>query len=68
MAKPLDCKFSSNEKQDVLTGINALLRQVKGFVDNNLNPAKVNDISNKRQFYSATEYQTNSESGRNFKG
>lgn len=52
MAKPLDCKFSSNEKQEVLRVINALTRQDKSFVHNNLKPAKVNDTSNKRQFYS----------------
>ena len=39
--KPLDLKFSNNEKQDVLTRRNKLLRQVKSYIDNNLNPTKV---------------------------
>ena len=42
--KPLDCKFSSDEKQEFLTWANTLLRQAKSYVDNNLNPAKVNVI------------------------
>ena len=43
-AKPLDRKFSDDEKQEVLTWRNVLLKQVKSYVDNNLNPAKVNVI------------------------
>ena len=39
--KPLDFKFSNNEKQEVLTWRNKLLRQVKSYIDNNLNPTKV---------------------------
>ena len=42
IAKPLDSKFKDDEKKEVLTWRNMLLRQVKSFIDNNLNPAKVN--------------------------
>ena len=41
IAKPLDFKFSNYEKQEILTGINTLLRQFKSFNGNSLNPAKV---------------------------
>ena len=44
LAKPLDCRFSSDEKQKVLAWRNTLLRQVKSYVDNNLCPAQVNVI------------------------
>ena len=36
------CKFSSDEKQEVFTWRNTLLGQVKSYIINNLNPAKVN--------------------------
>ena len=56
IAKPLDSKFSNEEKQEILTWRNTLLRQVKTYIDNNLISVKVNvDRSNQRQFYSATE-------------
>ena len=42
IAKPLHCKFSSDEKQEVLTW--RWLKQVKSYIDDNLNPAKVNVI------------------------
>ena len=44
IAKPLHSKFSSNKKQEILTWRNTLLRQVKNYIDNNLNPAKVSMI------------------------
>ena len=44
IAKSLDCKFSNDEKQEVPTWRNVLLREVKSYVDNTLNPAKVNLI------------------------
>ena len=34
IAKPLDSKFSSEEKQDILTWRNILLSQVKSYIDN----------------------------------
>ena len=34
LRKPLDYKFSSDEKQEVLTWRNTLLRQVKSYIDN----------------------------------
>ena len=37
-------KFSIDEKQKILTQINTLLRQFKGYIYDNLNPAKVNVI------------------------
>ena len=40
IAKPLDSKFSNDEKQEILTWRNTLLRKVKSYIDNNLNPAK----------------------------
>ena len=43
-AKSLDCKFCNDEKQEVSTWRNVLLREVKSYVDNTLNPAKVNLI------------------------
>ena len=44
IAKPVDHKFSNNEKQKVLTWRNTLLKQVKSYIDNNLNPSWVNVI------------------------
>ena len=44
IAKPLDSLFNYNEKKEVLTWRNSLLKQVKSYIDNNLNPAKVNVI------------------------
>ena len=44
IAKPLDSKFSNEEKQEVLTWRNSLLSQVKSYIDNNLYPAKLNVI------------------------
>ena len=44
IAKPLGSKFSNEEKQEILTMRNTLLRQVKRYIDNNLNPTKVNVI------------------------
>ena len=44
IVKPFDSKFSNDEKQKILTWRNSLLRQVSRFIDNNLNPARVNVI------------------------
>ena len=44
IAKPLDSKFSNEDKQEILQWRNALLSQVKSYIDNNLFPAKVNVI------------------------
>ena len=44
IAKPVDSKFSNEEKQEILTWRNTLLRQIKSYMDNNLYPAKVNVI------------------------
>ena len=33
IAKPLDCKLSNNEKQEILTWRSALLKQVKSYID-----------------------------------
>ena len=44
IAKPLDSKFSNEEKQDILTWRNTLLSQFKSYIDNNFYPAKVNVI------------------------
>ena len=38
--KPLDSKLS-NDKKEILIWRNALLKQVEGYVDINLNPSKV---------------------------
>ena len=54
IAKPLDSKFSNNEKEKVLTRKNTLLRQFENYIDNKC------DGSTQRQFYSATECQRNS--------
>ena len=45
IAEPLDSKFSNDEKQEILTWRNTLLRQVKSHIDDNLNPAKINLIN-----------------------
>ena len=37
-------KFSSDERKEVLTRKNTALRQVKSYIDNNLNSADVNVI------------------------
>ena len=50
LQKPLDSKFNDNEKKEVLTWRNTLLRQVKRYTDKC-------GRSNKRQFYSTTECQ-----------
>ena len=39
-AKPLDFKFNNDEKQEVRAWRNTLLKQVKNYIDDNLNPAK----------------------------
>ena len=44
IAKPLDSELSNDEKEEVLTWRNTLLKQVKSYIDNNLNPAKANVI------------------------
>ena len=44
IAKPLDSQLSNHTKEEVLTWRNALLKKVKGYIDINLNPAKVNVI------------------------
>ena len=41
IAKPLDSKFSNDEKQKILTWIITLLRPFKSYIDSNLNPVKV---------------------------
>ena len=38
----LDSKLSNNESEKILIWRNTLLKQVKNYIDNNLNPAKVN--------------------------
>ena len=43
-----------------------LKKQFKGYIDTNLNLAKVNVRFKQRPFYSATEYQINSREIRNF--
>ena len=42
IAKPLDSKFSNEEKQEILTWKKKLLRHVKSYIHNNLYPAKLN--------------------------
>ena len=44
IAKRLDYKFGSDKKPDVQTWRNTQLRQVKSYIDNNLNSPKVNVI------------------------
>ena len=44
ISKPLDSKFSNEEKQVILTWRNILLSQFRSYIDNNLYPAKVNVI------------------------
>ena len=44
IAKPLDSKFSNEERQEILTWRNTLLSQVKSYIDNNLYHGKVNVI------------------------
>ena len=44
IAKLLESKFSNDEKQGVLICRNTLVRQFKSYIDNNLNPARVNVI------------------------
>ena len=51
IAKPLDSKFNNDEKQEVLAWRNTLLRQVKNYIDNNLNLAKVNVIDPTKDNY-----------------
>ena len=44
IGKPLYSKFSNDKQQEVLTWRNTLLSQIKRYIGNNLNPAKVNVI------------------------
>ena len=44
IAKPLDSKFSNDEKQEILKWTNTSPRQVESYIDNNLNSVKVNVI------------------------
>ena len=44
IAKPLDFELTNNEKQEVLAWRKTLLKKVKKYIDDNLNPAKVNVI------------------------
>ena len=44
IAKPLDSKFSNDEKQAILAWGNILLRQIKSYVYNNVNSVKLNAI------------------------
>ena len=44
IAKPIDSIFINEIKQEILLWRNTLLRQVKGYIDNNLNTAKVHMI------------------------
>ena len=51
-AKPLDCIFSNEEKQEILTRINTLLRKVKGYINNNFYPVKINVIDPTKEKFS----------------
>ena len=44
IAKPLDSELTNNQKQRVLAWRKILLTKVKKYIDDNLNPAKVNVI------------------------
>ena len=44
IAKPLDSEPTNDEKQDVLAWRKTLLKKVRKYIDDNLNPAKVNVI------------------------
>ena len=44
IAKLLDYKLSNDEKEEVWKWTKALLNQVKSYINNNLNPAKVIDL------------------------
>ena len=44
IVKPLHAKFNNDEKQEVLTWRITLIRQVKSYIDDNLNSEKVNVI------------------------
>ena len=45
IAKLLDSKSIDDEKQEVLTWRNTLLRKVKSYIDNNFNPSKVDKVN-----------------------
>ena len=42
IVKPLNTKFSNEEKQEILTWRNSLLSQVESYIDNNIYLGKVN--------------------------
>ena len=44
IAKPIDYKFSNEEKKEILKWRNSLLSQVRSYIDNNLCSSKVNVI------------------------
>ena len=52
IAKPLDSRFSNEEKQEILTRTNTLLRQVKSYINNNFYPVKVNVIDLTKEKFS----------------
>ena len=42
IAKPVDSQISKDKKQEILTWKKAVLGKVKNYIDDNLNPSKVN--------------------------
>ena len=44
IAKPFDSEISKDKKQEILTWRNAVLGKVKDYIDDNLNPSKVNVV------------------------
>ena len=44
IAKPLDSKLSNGEKEEASNWRNTLIKNINHYIDNNLNPAKVNVI------------------------
>ena len=44
IAKPVDSEISKDKKQEILIWRKAVLGKVKNYIDDNLNPAKVNVV------------------------
>ena len=50
IAKPFDSEIGKDKKQEILTWRNAVLGKVKDYIDDNLNPSKVNVVDPTKDF------------------
>ena len=58
ISKPLDSKFSKEEKEEILTWRNKLLSQVKSYIHNNIYPAKLNVLHPTKDSFTSQSVKT----------